>query len=166
MCGFRRVRVGFTRWRFLPHKGLSCQDFPSMKTCSGINLRSWANCLLEPFYPPGEVEDLGALEGETPRQERQKSFKGWSNRRCIKTKGPAPFRSTGDRCKQWGTSKSRRIQDLTEFTPEKAWFGIILRRRNNPQLNSAFTEVCSGPDLKLSSNLLIDPRRGYDSEEL
>ena len=65
-----------------------------MKTCSGINLGSWANCLLEPFYSSEEVEELGALKGETPRQERQESFKGWSNRRCIKTKGPAPFRST------------------------------------------------------------------------
>ena len=55
-----------------------------MKTCSGINLGGWANCLLEPFYSSEEVEDLGALKGETPRQERQESFKGWSNRRCIR----------------------------------------------------------------------------------
>ena len=46
-----------------------------MKTCSGINLGSWANCLLEPFYSSEEVEELGALKGETPRQERQESFK-------------------------------------------------------------------------------------------
>ena len=57
-----------------------------MKTCSGINLGSWANCLLEPFYSSAEVEDLGALEGETPMQERRESFEGWSNCRCIRQK--------------------------------------------------------------------------------
>ena len=69
------------------HTGFSCQVFPSMKkTCSGINLGSWANCLLEPFYSLKEVEDLGALKRETPRRKGQKFFKGLSNRRCISQK--------------------------------------------------------------------------------
>ena len=57
-----------------------------MKTNSGINLESWANCLLEPFYSSEEVKDLGALKGEAPRREKRKFFKGLSNRRCIRQK--------------------------------------------------------------------------------
>ena len=57
-----------------------------MKTCSEINLGSWVKCLLEPFYSSEEVEELGALKGETPRWERRESFKGRSNRRCIRQK--------------------------------------------------------------------------------
>ena len=56
------------------------------KTCSGINLGSRANCLLEPFYSSEEVEDLGALKGEAPRRDRREFFKGWSNRQCIRQK--------------------------------------------------------------------------------
>ena len=56
------------------------------KTCLGINLGSWANCLLEPFYSSEEVEDLGALKGEALRREKRKFFKGLSNRRCIRQK--------------------------------------------------------------------------------
>ena len=44
----------------------------------GINLGSWANCLLEPFYSSEEVEDLDALKGGTPRRKGLESLKGWS----------------------------------------------------------------------------------------
>ena len=58
------------------------------ETCSGINLGSWANFLLEPFYSSKKEEDLGALNGGTPRREGRKFFKGLSNRQCISQKAP------------------------------------------------------------------------------
>ena len=57
--------------------------YSEKETCSGINLGSWANFFLEPFYSSKKVEDLGALKGGTPRREGRKFFKGLSNHQCI-----------------------------------------------------------------------------------
>ena len=71
-------------------------DFSSEKeTCTGINLGSWANFLLEPFYSSKKVEDLGALKGGTPRREGRKFFKGLSNRRCISQEAPPHSEALG-----------------------------------------------------------------------
>ena len=62
--------------------------YSKKETCSGINLGSWANFLLEPFYSLKKVEDLGALKGGTPRREGRKFFKELSNRQCISLEAP------------------------------------------------------------------------------
>ena len=65
------------------------------ETCSGINLGSWANFLLELFYSLKKVEDLSALKGGTSRREGRKFFKGLSNRQCISQKAPPHSEASG-----------------------------------------------------------------------
>ena len=66
-----------------------------------MNLGSWANFLLEPFYSSKKVEDLGVLKGGTPRREGREFFKELSNRQCISKEAPPHSEAPGTAASNW-----------------------------------------------------------------